>query len=148
MAGMGPSPKPDAERRRTNSPSFQWTSLPLTHDIEAPALPEWRMWHPKTIEWWQSLWRKPQATQWVADGSTLFSLALLMDDVIAGRADTVKASPEIRQHEDRHGLNPKAMLQLRWRVDDEPPTAPAPPAPKKKADPRRKAAMKVIEGGA
>lgn len=51
--------------------------------------------------------------------------ALVMDDLIAGRVDAVKASPEIRQHQDRHGMNPKAMLQLRWRVlDDEPEVEP------------------------
>ncbi len=146
MAGMGPAPKPDAERRRTNAPSFEWKILPTSHDIAAPELPEWRIWQDRTREWWTNLWAKPQATQWVADGSTLFSLALLMDDVIAGRTDVNKASPEIRQHEDRHGLNPKAMLQLRWRIDEPPAAEESAARPRRKVDARRKRALKVIEG--
>jgi hypothetical protein len=35
--------------------------------------------------------------------------------MVAG-GDIVRIAAEMRQHEDRHGLNPKAMLQLRWRV--------------------------------
>ena len=53
---------------------------------------------------------------WKQDGSTLIVLAALYDDLISGRAEPAKVSAEMRQHEDRHGLNPKAMLNLRWRI--------------------------------
>jgi hypothetical protein len=56
---------------------------------------------------------------WDQSGSSLWALAVLVDDLIAGRSDATKVSPELRQHEDRHGLTPKAMLQLRWRIVDQ-----------------------------
>lgn len=62
------------------------------------------------------MWKKPQAVMWEQDGSTMHPLACLYDDLISGRAEIAKVSAEMRQHEDRHGLNPKAMLQLRWRI--------------------------------
>jgi hypothetical protein len=93
------------------------------------------MWHPKTVEWWAALWAKPQAVMWDQSGMSLFVLACLYDDQISGREDSVKVSSEMRQHEDKHGLNPKAMLQLRWRIADagaETTSAPAPSAERRK----------------
>ena len=149
MAGMGPAPKPDAERRRTNSTAFGWTELPVVNEAPAPGLPATRIWQPATEAWWVELWRKPQASQWDQTGTTLHTLAALQDDLFAGRAEAVKVSAEMRQHEDRHGLNPKAMLQLRWRVVGTAAEQPAPAAKRaaKKTDARRKAALQVIEGG-
>lgn len=144
MAGMGPAPKPDAERRRTNAPTFGWTDLPATgRKGKVPALPKWRLWHPETEAWWKKLWVTPQATQWKSDGSTLFVLAALYDDLIAGRAEPAKVSAEMRQHEDRHGMNPKAMMALRWRIVD---TLPADPPPR--AARARKKAGTVVDFGA
>lgn len=54
---------------------------------------------------------------------SLWALAMLMDDVHAGRVDMGKVSAEVRQHSDRHGLSPKSMLQLRWVVAAEPEAA-------------------------
>lgn len=116
-------PKPDGSKVTRHKPRFDWVDLPAEHDLEAPELPDWRRWQPDTIVWWHELWTKPQATQWPPDGSSLHILAALIDDLIADREDAVKLSGEIRQHEDRHGLTPKAMLQLRWRYSE----TPAPP---------------------
>jgi len=52
---------------------------------------------------------------WQQDGSSLWVLALLYDDVITGQVLVGRVSAEMRQHEDRHGLSPRAMVQLRWR---------------------------------
>lgn len=153
MAGMGPAPKPDAERRRTNASTFSWTYLPAAgRKGKTPVLPKWRVWHPETVAWWRRLWVTPQASQWKDDGSTLFVLAALYDDLIAGRADVARVSAEMRQHEDRHGLNPKAMLQLRWRLDDGEQPAAAPLAAKRRGkpakvvelDPRRQRVMEQL----
>lgn len=150
---MGPAPKPDAERRRTNSATFSWTYLPAAgRKGKTPPLPKWRIWHPETLVWWRKLWTTPQATQWKDDGSTLLVLAALYDDLISGRSDPAKVSAEMRQHEDRHGLNPKAMLQLRWRLDDGEQTTTTPIAPKRRTkpakvvelDPRRKRVMEQL----
>lgn len=116
-------PKPDGQKVTRHEPKFGWTDLPLAgRDGPPPKLPSWRQWQTATKSWWRDLWAKPQATQWEQDGSTLWTLACLYDDLIAQRAEAAKVSAEMRQHEDRHGLNPKAMLQLRWRLaaDDTP----------------------------
>jgi hypothetical protein len=93
-----------------------WKNLPLEHDVEAPPLPPWREWNPNTVSWWRDLWRRPQASEWRTDGQSLFLLAMLHDDVFAGRLEMRKASPEIRQWEDRFGLTPKSLVSLRWRI--------------------------------
>lgn len=114
---MARYPKPDSERRNRTKPVFEWTDLPAEgRKGPAPKLPPWRQWSPKTRSWWKTLWAKPQAVAWEPDGSTLWTLAALYDDLITGRAEASKVSAEVRNHEDRHGLNPKAMLQLRWRL--------------------------------
>ena len=110
-------PKPDGQKVTRHAPKFGWTDLPATGRTgRAPALPAWREWHPLTKRWWRQLWATPQATQWDTSGRSLWILACLYDDLVSGRDNTAKVSAEMRQHEDRHGLNPKAMLQLRWRI--------------------------------
>ncbi|MGH9002435.1 MAG: hypothetical protein ACRDYV_04835 [Acidimicrobiia bacterium] len=113
----GAYPKPDGEKVTHTPTQFGWTNLPSAgRKGPAPKLPEWRVWHPATKTWWSALWKRPQALMWEQDGSTLRALACLYDDLISNRVEAARVSPEIRQHEDRHGLNPKSMLQLRWRV--------------------------------
>jgi hypothetical protein len=133
-------PKPDDQKVTRHSLKFDWVALPLEgRDGPVPDLPEWRDWDSRTLGWWAELWVKPQAVMWAQDGSTLFAYACLYDDLIGGRAEAAKVSAEMRQHEDRHGLNPKAMLQLRWRiVEGEPAVERVKPAA------RRRARLKVV----
>lgn len=115
MAGR--YPKADSERRNRTKPAFEWVNLPAEgRKGPAPKLPAWRVWHPETKKWWKELWAKPQATMWDQSGASVHPLLCLYDDLISGRTEVAKVSAEMRQHEDRHGLNPKAMLQLRWRI--------------------------------
>lgn len=124
MAGGGRYPNPDGERRNRAERQFDWTVLPFDgRQGPAPELPKWRQWTQATLEWWSQLWSTPQATMWDPSGRSLHALALLhhelmldeiRDDGAPSRAPSITG--EMRQHEDRHGLTPKAMLQLRWRV--------------------------------
>lgn len=136
-------PKPDGQKVTRHAPQFGWVELPAAREGAPPSLPPWRLWHSETLEWWSALWSKPQATMWEPSGSTLWALACLYDDLIAGRADAAKVSAEVRQHEDRHGLNPKAMLQLRWRIAEDEPEVAAPAKSNASAAARRKR-MKVV----
>lgn len=132
--------KPDDQKVTRHARKLEWQSLPASgREGLAPSLPEWRSWDPKTVEWWSDLWAKPQAVMWLQDGSSLFALACLYDDLIAGRAEVAKVSAEMRQHEDRHGLNPKAMAQLCWRIDE---AEVVPVVPKPAA--KRRAQLKVV----
>jgi hypothetical protein len=135
-------PKPDDQKVTRHAPKFGWTELPSEgRSGPPPELPKDRIWQALTLEWWARLWTYPEATQWKQDGSTLVGLACLWDDLFAGRMPASRLTPEIRQFEDRHGLNPKAMLQLRWRVvGDE--LAERRPKPKLRALDRRLKAAK------
>jgi len=119
MAGMGRYQKPGTERRNRNALAFDWTTLPLEgRQGPPPPLPPLRIWTADTQAWWEKLWATPQATQWDQSGRTLHTLALLHHHLVTNdKGDRVATiAGEMRQHEDRHGLTPKAMLQLRWRV--------------------------------
>jgi hypothetical protein len=112
--------KPAGEKVTRHQPKLAWVNLPRAgRPGKPPPLPEDRIWQPATKKWWAKLWAKPQAVMWDQSGSSLFLLACLYDDVYAQRVTAGSVSAEVRQHEDRHGLNPKAMGQLCWRIPDE-----------------------------
>lgn len=48
---------------------------------------------------------------------SLHGAARIYDRIVTD-GTSVPLEAELRQHYDRHGLSPKAMLQLRWRVGD------------------------------
>jgi hypothetical protein len=114
-------PKPDDQRVNRVEPKFGWTDLPIAGRAEAaPELPKHVRWSVYTKRAWVELWSCPQATQWDPSGRTLHGWAELVEQRVRCERErkTAPASTyaEIRQIEDRHGLNPKAMLQLRWRI--------------------------------
>src|SRR5207245_5275892 len=95
-----------------------------------------------------ALWTLPQATAWDQSGLSLVMLAVLHEEVVtvAKRGGTARSAvfAEMRQIEDRHGLSPKALAGLRWRIGEpdeegEPETAPSPSAAA-----RRRRALKVM----
>ena len=156
MAGHGPPPKQAEQRRGRAAPSRgEWVEIPTTarRTDAPPALParnDDRAWRPETIAWWERLWANPVATMWDADDDELARLAYSHQKFWSG--DTTSAeTTEMRQIEDRHGLNPKGLRDLRWRlVDGEgiPDETARAAAPKRSASARRKRALKIIPGGA
>jgi uncharacterized membrane-anchored protein len=60
-------------------------------------------------------WASPQATQWDDHDPSMRVWISILDKWARGEA-FVGELTEKRQIEDRHGLNPKAMLQLRWKI--------------------------------
>jgi hypothetical protein len=118
MPGNGPAPKPDAERRTRAQPAFGWTVLAPRHRHGAPPLPPLRDWSPATGAWWEALWARPQAALWDPSGVTLHVAAVCYEDLVRGERAAAPLAGELRQHYDRHGLNPRAMLQLRWRIGE------------------------------
>jgi hypothetical protein len=117
----GSLPKSNGQRSG-HATLLEWTDLPPEPQLEAPLLPKWRKWHPETRQWWRTIWRLPQATQWDPGGASLFVLATLVDDVVTGAAAPGRVSAEIRAREEAHGLGgPKSLLALRWKVPATPP---------------------------
>lgn len=120
MAGNGFPPKADSERRNKSALAFEWVLLPASgRKGPAPKLPnrtpKGKAWSASTKSWWSKLWKRPQATQWSADDDAIFRLAWLREKVWLDEATAAELS-EMRQIEDRLGLSPKALLQLRWRI--------------------------------
>ena len=116
----------------------------------APVLPPVREWCDETRRWWAVLWTTPQSTLWDQDGGSAVWMAVLYDDIVMCRGKTAPLMAELRQHQDRHGLSPKALLQLRWRLPSlslvPAPTHDGPPSKSKRPQARRANALKVIDG--
>jgi hypothetical protein len=120
MAGQA-YPKPDSQRARKNPPTFEWQRLPASGNPKpVPPMP-FGTWDPLSIIWWERHWGHPCAMMWREDDPCHERLLMFAD--ILHRERVMHSSAvlnEIRQMEDRLGLNPKARLQLRWLiVDDE-----------------------------
>ena len=142
MANLAGSMKPDGQKVTRHKLAFDWIALPATGRTgPPPKLPTIRKWTKQTRDAWAVLWSSPQATQWDETGRTMWTWAALHHDLCGNERSAASVSAEMRQIEDRHGLNPKALLQLRWRVVDEMADAPEQPTPAKV---RR---MKVVDSG-
>lgn len=149
-------PKPDAERLRTNAPTFGWVDLPKSgRDGPTPALPTPAPWLAELGGWpvatrtaWAVLWRKPAALQWEADGSTLHHWATVHARMSI-EGPTAALMGELRQIEDRHGVSPAAMMRLRWRLVDTVALEQAQAPAKGKAKPksRRESILKLVSDG-
>ena len=122
MANPAGQLKPDGQKVTRHAPAFDWTLLPAAGRVgPPPKLPTGlRKWTKATRDAWADLWKSPQATAWDQTGRTLHTWAALHHDLVMDERATASISAEMRQHEDRHGLNPAALLRLRWRIVDTP----------------------------
>lgn len=118
----GPPPKPPEERRRRNKPAAgEWRTLPATpYEGDKPKMPSGLGSPAKRT--WQAWWSSPIAHELGPNRSFwmgLERLILLIDAWYKAGADDTKMLAEIRQHEDRFGLSPKGMQQLRLRYQSD-----------------------------
>jgi len=135
----GPAPTPGS---RNQGGTFDWVRLVKGRRVEIPKLPDRHGgWSTTTLLWWAELWELPQAQAWEPSGRTLHDLAELREvlnrtrvaladdpDRLAQRVSQLRG--QMQGLEDRHGLNPKSLLQLRWIVvDDEGAEVALPPTP-------------------
>jgi hypothetical protein len=81
----------------------------------------------ETRRWWEQVWSSPIATLYLdCDISGLELIAMLVDRVNRGTASAAILG-ELRQWEDRFGLNPVARRRLGWEVKPaQPADAPKP----------------------
>jgi hypothetical protein len=172
MGGMGPAPKPAAERRRRNA-TTPTTKLPaggrlgdpprwplladivtterrdsarrLADELELQLLEPELTGRARTAaqrkhdaantaaniadrlleaqeqveaELWSELWATPQAAAWERLGWTR-EVAQYVRWKVKAESGDLDASKEARQLSDRLGLNPMAMLRLRWEVAED-----------------------------
>jgi hypothetical protein len=117
MAGMGPPPKPDDQRRRRNKPTFDWVQLPADGRAgEPPELPSYRDWSELVRVWWAEVWSTPQALQWQPSGVTLWPLAELLEQLARGETPTHTVINSIMPLWRDHGLSPAGLQQRRWTI--------------------------------
>ena len=120
----GPIPKPPAQTRRPNR-GGAFTYLPADGRRGKP--PPWPLGQPtpRELEVWRRLWRLPQAAAWEVGSAFDITIARYAWLKVSTEGDpTAALLGELRQMEDRLGLNPVSMARLRWQVVDEPPAKP------------------------
>lgn len=111
----GPAPKDPSARRRRNA-SVGKTLLPAGGHVGDP--PVWPLRSDEPVVW-AELWSTPQAAAWAQLGYTrvVARYAFLLEIIEGGEgAPAAAILGEVRQMEDRLGLNPKAMRSLLWEV--------------------------------
>jgi hypothetical protein len=90
------------------------TVLPAAYD---GPVPEWPLPGRKVageLALWGELWKIPQAAAWARMGPGVWRVVARY--VVLSRTASLAAASEIRQIEDRLGLNPLAMRRLGWDV--------------------------------
>lgn len=114
MAGRGPAPKPDDQRRRRNAQPDKTILSPEPFQGPSPDLPRGR-WLKRTRDWYE-VWRHaPQAamfgpTEW----EFLATTAYVADKLFRGE---VSAAAELRLREAKLGATPEDRLRLRIGFD-------------------------------
>lgn len=120
----GPPPKDEKLRRRRNRPAG---FILLPHAGREGPPPPWPLdtdpeFEVAEMALWEELWHTPQAVEWERLGHTRVVARYCRLVVQAERPfANPRLHPEVRQLEDRLGLTPKSMFQLRWMTDDEAP---------------------------
>lgn len=121
----GPAPKPAQLRQRQNrhATAANLSSAAESAKNAVPDLPPRsdEGWHPMVLEWWQSVWRSPMASEFLdADmRGGLFLLADLHQLRWTAKSATalIEAAKEIRLQEVRFGLSPIDRRRLQWEVE-------------------------------
>lgn len=118
----GPLPKPADQRRRRNAPTIPTTNLPRGGRTEpAPECP-YSLGDPGE-RWWVWAWQTPQACAWDEVGH-LYVVArrAQLEDLLAKVAPdkALGLHREMREIDDRLGLTPKGLAQLRWQIVADP----------------------------
>lgn len=125
MAGRGPAPKPDDQRRRRNAPSTAEIRLVDDGVVLGDPLP--LGYPPEVVEWHETWRRSPQAKAFLAtDWQRLRMLALVVSKFyLTGSKDLLA---EIRQNEERLGATVVDRQRAKMTVspDESGPAALAP----------------------
>lgn len=94
---------------------------------------------------WRELWATPQAVEWEHMG-WIRDVATYVRHKVRGELGSIDDAKEARMWSDRLGLNPQAMLRLRWTVVVDEVTARR-EEQKRPVSRQRYADLRVIEGG-
>lgn len=113
MAGTGPAPKAQEERRNRNPPGRgEWVDLAPLERAVLPELPDGE-WPPATREAWAAWRSDPVSSQYSAA-----DIAYALDTIRLHAAMTPSSASEVRLRMDALGLTPKGKRDLRWRITE------------------------------
>jgi hypothetical protein len=117
--GNGPAPKDPAKRRRRNADPVPTTCVQADGRVRGPRLPplaDGEAWHPRTLAWWAT-WRKsPQAQAFTGTDWDFLLDTALMHHTMWSKGRWEFAS-EVRLRAGKLGATPEDRLRLRMQVD-------------------------------
>jgi hypothetical protein len=128
MPGTGRAPKPQlqsaAQQKRRDAITKR---VAMDDQLRGPELPAGD-WHPRTLAWWDTWRRSPQAqTFTVTDWDFLTDTALLHSMMWNGAE---RVAPELRLRVGKFGATPEDRLRLRVQIEDEVEQVAKTPVPK------------------
>lgn len=151
----GPPQDPQSRKSHTRQPTFPTTRLPVS-GFKGP-IPKVPVKLGKAGKaWWSWAWRTPQAAAWNAGHVWNVARRAQLEDAWATQVEagnvTAAMASAMQTLENRLGLTPKGMLELRWEIvaDIKPETPKNDPAEKERRDEvsqRRAARAKRLAAG-
>lgn len=113
-------PKPVEERINRVKSDFTWTDLPERNDAPVPPLPTLKgdqsPWSDLAVAKWDLLWTSPQSTMWTPEMYTLVEQWLYLYESFTEGDYSGSTTTGLARIENRLGLDPKSMMQMRWRI--------------------------------
>jgi hypothetical protein len=119
MAGHGPAPSKDRSQRVRPGKDVPATTVVDSDDeLRGPPLPEDALpepWHPRTLAWWDTWRRSPQATTFIATDWDFLLDTALMHHTMWSKGRWEFAS-ELRLRAAKFGATPEDRARLRMQV--------------------------------
>lgn len=120
MAGRGPRPKPDSQRRRRNRPTFEWADVVDVPYRGGPKLPskqpDGKAWPAWTKRWWATVSTMPHCVLW-SKGDWEHAMATAAV-AAAFHSGDMRVAAELRHRERQLGMTAEARMTLRIRYID------------------------------
>lgn len=120
----GPLPNPNGRSRARAKSTYEQNALPAAGRKGAvPKPPDWVTLGEAGMAWWRWAWKTPQAVKWSKADYPLIARRASMEDAFYALTDEPPSASLMKamlDMEDRLGLSPKALAQLRWVIVDDP----------------------------
>lgn len=149
MAGRGGAPKdPETRARRNRDSMSPEQTVSVDGQLRGPELPnvlEDDSWHPRTLAWWDTWRRSPQAQTFLAtDWEFLIDTALMHHTMWSkGRWEF---AAELRLRAAKFGATPEDRLRLRLKVEAPGDAKSAEPEAQAAASRSRYGGLRVVQG--